>query len=201
MSVKPPVGKQVNRSHPLARGLVSAWLFNEGAGTILQDLSGYKNNGTLAIGQWETGCLTWDTNLSFTLPITRDSLTLPEGWSVVMGFKTRDTDKAQVSYVSGGVTYYRESASTVNDGYYHVAVGIYDGSDAADSLTLYVDGAIDQGAQTGFGAADANVGTLTFDAAAGTGVFSEVYVYERALAASEVRELYIDPYSFFDPLE
>lgn len=35
---KPPRGAVLNRAHPLARGLVSCWLFNEGNGLLVNDL-------------------------------------------------------------------------------------------------------------------------------------------------------------------
>jgi len=46
MSVKPsnPV---INRSHPLARGLVGAWAFEDGGGSVLKDISGRGNDGTI----------------------------------------------------------------------------------------------------------------------------------------------------------
>ena len=44
---KPPVSSQINRGHPLAQGLVGCWLFNEGAGRRVHDLSGRGNHGTL----------------------------------------------------------------------------------------------------------------------------------------------------------
>jgi len=45
--MKPLLGQQINRGHPLARGLVGCWLFNEGSGNKVFDLSGYGNTGTL----------------------------------------------------------------------------------------------------------------------------------------------------------
>lgn len=44
---KPLPGIQLNCSHPLAKGLVGCWLFNEGSGIRAYDLSPYKNHGTL----------------------------------------------------------------------------------------------------------------------------------------------------------
>lgn len=44
---KPPRGCQLNRTHPLARGLVGAWLMNEGTGDTVWDYSGNQNTGTL----------------------------------------------------------------------------------------------------------------------------------------------------------
>lgn len=45
--VKPPVGTILNRSHPLAKGLVGCWLMNERGGIRVNDLSGNGNHGTL----------------------------------------------------------------------------------------------------------------------------------------------------------
>ena len=44
---KPPLGVQLKWGHPLTKGLVGCWLFNEGGGDKAYDLSGYGNHGTL----------------------------------------------------------------------------------------------------------------------------------------------------------
>jgi len=44
---KPMYGVLLNPYHPLARGLVGCWLFNEGGGNSVFDLSGYGNHGML----------------------------------------------------------------------------------------------------------------------------------------------------------
>jgi len=45
--IKPPPGCQLDYGHPINRGLVGCWLFNEKNGTRLTDYSGYNNHGTL----------------------------------------------------------------------------------------------------------------------------------------------------------
>ena len=45
--LKPARGTQINRAHPLAKGLAGCWLFNEGSGLKVFDLSGNGNSGTL----------------------------------------------------------------------------------------------------------------------------------------------------------
>jgi len=45
--LKPIRGIRINKSHPLARGLVGYWLLNEGTGSKVFDLSGNGNTGTL----------------------------------------------------------------------------------------------------------------------------------------------------------
>ena len=46
---KPFRGVQIEKAHPLAKGLVVCWLFNEGTGNLLHDLSGNRNHGTLTL--------------------------------------------------------------------------------------------------------------------------------------------------------
>lgn len=45
--LKPFRGARLNRTHPLAKGLVGCWIFNEGSGDKVYDLSGYGNDGDL----------------------------------------------------------------------------------------------------------------------------------------------------------
>jgi hypothetical protein len=40
--------------HPLVSGLVAAYGFNEGSGTVVNDVSGYGNNGTISGAAWTT---------------------------------------------------------------------------------------------------------------------------------------------------
>lgn len=51
--LKPLRAIQINRSHPLARGLVGCWLFNERSGSIFLDSSGMKNNFDIGNGSPE----------------------------------------------------------------------------------------------------------------------------------------------------
>lgn len=44
---KPPLGSVIDWGHPLSKGIVGCWLFNEGQGDIVNDISGNKNHGTL----------------------------------------------------------------------------------------------------------------------------------------------------------
>lgn len=44
---KPKPGVRLNPFHPLSKGLVGCWLFNEGAGGTVRDISGNNNHGTL----------------------------------------------------------------------------------------------------------------------------------------------------------
>ena len=39
---KPMLGKQINWAHPLAKGLVGCWLFNEGSGSRVYDIASHR---------------------------------------------------------------------------------------------------------------------------------------------------------------
>lgn len=56
--IKPPVGAQINWGHPLSRGLVGCWNFNEGSGDRVSDATGKYGAGAL-VGT--TGKPTWET--------------------------------------------------------------------------------------------------------------------------------------------
>lgn len=60
MAVKPLVGAQLDRSHPLAQGLAGLWLMNEGSGLSVYDYSGNDNHGVLVNGPtWAAGKDGW----------------------------------------------------------------------------------------------------------------------------------------------
>jgi len=46
-TTKPPLGTPLDWTHPLNSGLDAFWVFNEGSGDIVNDLSGNNNTGTL----------------------------------------------------------------------------------------------------------------------------------------------------------
>jgi len=54
--LKPPRGTQLDRTNPLARNLGLYWLFNEGAGSRISDLTGNGRMGTLnGVPSWAEG--------------------------------------------------------------------------------------------------------------------------------------------------
>ncbi len=92
---QPSVGYQINLAHPDARGLLGAWLFNEGSGLTLFDLSPHYNDGTLTLmdeSDWVGGnnggyALDFDGTEDFTdvLNIPDDFINFPA--TVVVWFK------------------------------------------------------------------------------------------------------------------
>jgi len=98
--LKPTRGIQLNRTHPLAHGLVGCWLFNENTGGKVFDLSGNGNTGSLvASTQFVPGkfgsCLDFDGNgdyvsLGIGVTVTSTSHTIL-GW-----FKSPDLSVTRV---------------------------------------------------------------------------------------------------------
>jgi len=64
MPIKPIRGTRLNLAHPLAKGLVGCWLFNEGTGGRIFDLSMNGNHGTFVkmdnTSAWAGGGLLFD---------------------------------------------------------------------------------------------------------------------------------------------
>lgn len=62
-SFKPQIGSQIDRGHPLSKDLVGCWLFNEGSGPTVYDISGYDNHGVLTnmdpATDWVAGLHGW----------------------------------------------------------------------------------------------------------------------------------------------
>lgn len=52
MNQKPMRGTTLNRTHPLARGLIGCWVMNEATGNKVFDLSGQVNHGTIIGADW-----------------------------------------------------------------------------------------------------------------------------------------------------
>lgn len=62
--VKPPFGAQLDPEHPLSRGLVGCWLFNEGMGNRISDLT----NPNLSAVKTGSGSFSWEGDAFRTLP-------------------------------------------------------------------------------------------------------------------------------------
>lgn len=71
---KPPPGTQINWGHPLSRGLVGAWFFNEGAGSQVWDYSGNGNHGEKNGATWGGGAMNFDTTGYVKAPDVNDLL-------------------------------------------------------------------------------------------------------------------------------
>ena len=98
-------------------------------------------------------------------------------------------------HTSIGLSYYKSKSSfDLNIGqWYHVA-GTYDGS----TMKLYINGALDNSTpqnlgQTTFNTADLYIGTYSTSDHHFDGNLDDMYIYDRALAETEIHELYSAP--------
>jgi len=96
---KPMYGALLNPYHPLAQGLIGCWLFNEGGGNTVFDLSGYANHGMLGGGtvgycpSWTVGKFGSALNFDGTDDYVGDlgNFGQPNTLTISMWFKTTST--------------------------------------------------------------------------------------------------------------
>jgi len=178
--LKPTRGIQLNRTHPLAHGLVGCWLFNENTGGKVFDLSGNGNTGSLvASTQFVPGkfgsCLDFDGNGDYVNCATaqlnlRSSLTI-SAWintasiSSKQGIFTKGALEASAPYTQYGFGILGSNLfGAISDGTTRTTVG---GSDLSNNtwyhgvmvfssgsfLNLYLNGTL-------YGTSDTTVTTL-----------------------------------------
>ena len=201
---------------PIPPGLVAAYSFDAGSGTVLTDVSGNGNNGTINGASWTAGhdgqALSFNgtsnvvvVNDSASLDLT-NGMTL-EAWvrptSVMSGWKAIMQKEPDIYFLNGntaanhvgiGGTFGGEcctvlqspSGLAVNQ-WAHVA-GTYDGT----TLRLYVNGT-QVSSQAVTGAVQVNglplrIGGNTYGSEFFPGLIDNLRIYNRALSAAEVQQ-------------
>lgn len=111
---KPPLGARINSSHPLAQGLIGAWLMNEGGGATAYDISGKNNNGAINGPTWTASKL--GRGLSFNgtsayIQVSTSGLVTGVNWTILAYVIIPSGTTAP----SGGRSIYAERASSGND--------------------------------------------------------------------------------------
>ena len=222
--IKPRVPR-VNPEHPLARGLVGAWAFQEGGGSIVRDISGRSLDGTITGASWITSefgpVLDFDGSgsdyvevpdhsaLDITQAITVECWFNPdEVSSLIQGFVTKD--QAYMLYIEWGTgqlefyvyvsgSWYSTASNWVPPiGKWCHAVGVYDGA----YQYIYANGVLlSKVARTG--SINTNSNPLVFGryptipSRALEGAIGDVRLYDRALTPSEVASMYYDKWSLY----
>lgn len=225
---KPLLGRQINWSDPLTRGLVGCWLMNEGSGGRINDYSGNGNHGIVSADNapvWTGGesgpALDWaaqsgddyyncgaGSSLDITGEITivasfkpvtdQTFLTIcgKEGTSSYWLFQSPAESRELGFYAGGSISYSDRPIYTVGE-WCHVVCA----SKGAGGTLWYINGVlrgtlsecgnmasnptdplyigIDPRDQTDYG----------FD-----GVLNYIYIYNRILSASEIAQLYREPF-------
>jgi hypothetical protein len=204
----------VNNTTP--PGLVSAYSFNEGTGTVLNDLSGNNNNGTISNTTWSAsgkfgaalsfnGTSSWvvipnSASLDLTNGLTMEAWVSPStlsSWRTVLMkeqtgglaysiYANSDTNRPSAHVFIGAETDTRGTAQLALNTWTHLAA-TYDGS----VLRLYVNGA-----QVSTRTIGGNILTSTSPLRIGgnsiwgeyfSGLIDEVRIYNRALTASQIQ--------------
>jgi len=221
MILKPRQFRKPNLSHPLARGLVGYWLMNEGAGNKVFDLSGNGNTGSLVA---DTHFVPGKFGLALDFDGKGDyvalSNTIPaQAGTIVAWIKVDKEDNCSVAGI-GGVSY--SEALLIYDSFDRFYIG--DG-DNTHVFWIYPDGTFNEwrqvvavcdginaygyidGVSLGAGQAFANftgierlAGGYAYDFG---GQIDHAMIFSRALSASEITQLYREPFCTFDrdPIE
>jgi len=219
--LKPTRGIRLNRSHPFSRGLVGLWLFNEGSGGQVFDLSGNGNNGILVNSPiWVSGiegsALNFIPNLSYvTIPYST-SLAIANNLTIVTKIYTttstsnegivagKGTSDYVIGVLSGGAKIFFQikegahpyiSADFTKGGWTHIACVL----DKSNNGEIFIDSISKaSGALTAIvpNATGYMFGTYEEEGlnVGLDGFISYVIIYNRALSASEIALLYREPF-------
>ncbi|MDY6966428.1 MAG: LamG domain-containing protein [Halobacteriota archaeon] len=195
--------------------------FIEGSGSVVHDLSGNGNDGTVTDATWTSSehgpCLSFNgtsayvdcgtgSSLDITNAITMEMLIYVADdinpYLVDKGLSYRlrlDAGKIRVlMYIGGAVkSVYSPSGSIANDTLYHI-VSTYDKNDGTNVMYLYLNGVDVSTSQsnTGGGAIDTTVDSLLIGRLSSGyyfgGTMSMFRIYNSALSATEIKRSYMD---------
>jgi len=232
MIIKPPRGARLNLSHPLARGLIGCWLFNEGTGDIVHDSStnkkGNVNNDGIMLNMypatdWVAGkdgfALDFD-GVDDEIQISQDHTLEPQAITICslvslaatgdyrniitcgdnLGYRIRVNSNNTIGFFDEGATNYINSTVTVTVNKYACICA----TGGAEGLKIYLDGVEVASNSVAYTAptpgGNVLIGTdfnLLSDVP-WIGKIAYVKIYNRALSASEIQQLYINPYQMFE---
>lgn len=223
---KPLFGSQINQAHPLSQGIVSCYLFNEGAGTTVYDSSGKGHHMDFTTG---SPLPTWtsDSNgnaLNFTATGENSSTTIVSNitdFSILFGFRQKTGNPSGYAELGtlNGTTFYSCSTATnfraVNGPFAittpaNGAVGT--GIPVADTdfhqvlftrvgtvESVYLDGVFNVSAPAVNGAGNTVLNVPGAVLSRGMyGNMSFIYVWNRTMSAQEISYLNAFPFAMFD---
>jgi prepilin-type N-terminal cleavage/methylation domain-containing protein len=195
-----------------AEGLMGYWSFEEGSGAAVNDSSGYSNNGTWNIAsQYASGKVgsyagqfpgqpSASVSVSSAVPVTsNNTITVAQwakigaikdrlvnrGWCSSMGWLSHVTLGFGVNDSTGCAVQYWVSYGSLNSGQWYYLVGVFDGS----KVYSYVNGNLmNQRNAPGVNLNINNYGVTLMENS--DGLLDDVRIYNRALSATEVKNMY-----------
>ncbi len=220
MKMKPVLGTKLNTAHRLNQGLVGCWLMNERAGNGIQDISGSGFNGILTGGMTRTpnhfggGLVGSGANggvdlTEYNAKITPARITVSawvkknsanrrivcadsnsgSGRSYILKITSAAAIEWDVWNQSGS---FGQAAGGVLDSEWRLVTGTWGGT----TVRAYIDSVeVSNAALSGTSIRTSVAAYMWFGCQGGTneewdGNMDEVRIYNRALSASEVKELY-----------
>jgi hypothetical protein len=113
---KPRQGVRLNTAHPLAQGLLGYWIFNEGSGSRLNDISGNGNHGSLTnfgltgpssnwVGSKLGGCLNFDgVNDMVNVATSKGIIGSLRAFTIAAWVKFTDASASPIIYAEGNTS-------------------------------------------------------------------------------------------------
>lgn len=225
-SFKPPVGASLNTSHPLAQGLQAFWLFNEGGGTTLYDLSGNNNTASLTGTTWQQFG-NQGTSLNFvgsnstygSVPYAPSLNPSNQDFSIAAWFYNTGSsgERIIINHQShyrlklqgggraalDGSTGATASVTVPTANAWHLVVVTFQNSSSTGKI--YLDGKLDN-TQVGSLAYSGNTNVIDIGRTSFFGGISnwignigQIMLWGRILGADEIQKLYTDPYAMLQP--
>ena len=222
--IKPPAGTQINPLHPLSQGLMGCWLFNEGVGSLANDISGNKNHGRLTNMAPNVQGSGWGgSKFGGSLKFDGVNDHIDCGNDVSLNITSNITMAARIKFTSVDTTMVLNRTTGLGQAGYEIYVSngtvisrINSATGAISPLEyndnnchsvvgiyngtqnlIYVDGTLV--ANETVGAPNSNPSaSFQIGARVGglffNGIINSVRIYNRALSAEEVKTLYLDPF-------
>ena len=215
---KPPVCI-LNRAHPLARGLVAAWPFDEGGGgKAVRDAVGSNHGMAAAYNKWTGGafghCLTFNGTSDYVSVGSSSALDQPKtfsfwyttstyqiGMTISRGSDnyevyTHTSDNKWTMYLGNAYSYTNVPLRLNTWTLLTIVVG-------GTTITTYENGGWYSTTTIVGTPSYANAGTLYIGTREGAfrfdGSMDDVRLYNRALSAAEVAAVYADPWAIYRP--
>lgn len=223
--LKPARAIQLNKYHLLARGLVGYWLFNEGTGGKVFDLSGYRNDGTLQAdthfvpGRFGS-VLNFDGDGDYVDCGTSNILNLYDEFTFVFWIYLKSSDTRNCVYSRVATLWIRNIIGTTRfgieqaqDPWNHVSLDVADAlslntwyhvaitHDSNDLVKIYINSILKKEGTLDFlsdTSSTAYIGTYGGYSHWFNGLVDEGMVFNRALSAAEIMHLYREPFCMFE---